>query len=289
MPKLNFSESFQGNVYLVKMPLGSLMDSVNILLSRTNTLGGSRMANSNSNTRILVADDDREIVKLISDSLQDEGFEVLPAYNGAEVLSLLKESEVSLVILDIMMPEMDGLEVCRRVRNDIGIPIVLLSAKSREIDKVVGLEVGADDYITKPFSINELVARVKAHLRREKRTNPAVPVKPTNTDENVIQFDDLTIHKGTYEVFKNQMKIELSTKEFQILVYLIENRNLVLKREQIYDAIWGIGSDFCDLNTVTVHIKNLRNKLDPESRYIKTVWGTGYKFAGDAKGVSAIS
>lgn len=236
-----------------------------------------------SNTRILVADDDREIVKLISDSLEDEGFKVLTAYNGAQVLTLLSESEVSLVILDIMMPEMDGLEVCRRVRNEIGAPIILLSAKSREIDKVVGLEVGADDYITKPFSINELVARVKAHLRREKRSNPAIPVKPVKAEENVIHYDDLTIHKGTFEVFKNSQKIDLSTKEFQILLYLIENRNLVLSREQIYDAIWGSGSDFCDLNTVTVHIKNLRNKLDPGNRYIKTVWGIGYKFAGDTK------
>lgn len=239
------------------------------------------MGISNARARILVADDDREIVKLISDSLEDEGFEVLPAYNGVQVLTLLSKSDVSLVILDIMMPEMDGLEVCRRVRNDIGVPIILLSAKSREIDKVVGLEVGADDYITKPFSINELVARVKAHLRREKRSTPAVPVKIA---ENVIHFEDLTIQKGTFEVFKSGRNIDLSTKEFQILLYLIENRNLVLSREQIYDAIWGSGSDFCDLNTVTVHIKNLRNKLDPENHYIKTVWGIGYKFAGDTKG-----
>jgi DNA-binding response OmpR family regulator len=245
---------------------------------------------ASTNTRILVADDDREIVKLIGDSLEDEGFEVLTAYNGVQVLSLLSESKVSLVLLDIMMPEMDGLEVCRRIRNDIGVPIILLSAKSREIDKVVGLEVGADDYITKPFSINELVARVKAHLRREKRSNPAtVPVKPVKSEENLVQFDDLTIHKGTFEVFKNHQKIDLSTKEFQILLYLIENRNLVLSREQIYDAIWGSGSDFCDLNTVTVHIKNLRNKLDPENHYIKTVWGIGYKFAGDSKGAPATS
>ncbi len=225
--------------------------------------------------KILVADDDPEIVRLIGDSLEDEGYEVLSAYDGKQVLEHLDRSDVSLIILDVMMPEMDGLEVCRRVRNEILIPIILLSAKSREIDKVVGLEVGADDYLTKPFSVNELVARVKAHLRREKRNNKAIK------DETVLGFDDITIHKDKYEVFKNGRKLNLSTKEFQILLYLIENKNLVLSREQIYDAIWGVGSDYCDLNTVTVHIKNLRNKIGPDNDYIKTVWGVGYKFTGE--------
>jgi len=228
-------------------------------------------------SKILVADDDREIVQLISDSLEDEGYQILPAYDGKQVLEHLKNETVSLLILDIMMPEMDGLEVCRKVRNQIGIPIILLSAKGREIDKVVGLEVGADDYLTKPFSVNELVARVKAHLRREERSNKTVK------DDPCFSFDDITIFKDKYEVFKNGRKVNLSTKEFQILLYLIENKNLVLSREQIYDAIWGVGSDYCDLNTVTVHIKNLRNKIDPQNDYIKTVWGVGYKFTG-AKG-----
>lgn len=227
--------------------------------------------------KILVADDDREIVRLIGDSLEDEGYQVLPAYNGKQVLEHLQGEAVSLLILDIMMPEMDGLEVCRKIRNRIGVPIILLSAKGREIDKVVGLEVGADDYLTKPFSVNELVARVKAHLRREERSNKTIKDVPC------FSFDDITIFKDKYEVFKNGRKVNLSTKEFQILLYLIENENLVLSREQIYDAIWGVGSDYCDLNTVTVHIKNLRNKIDPENNYIKTVWGVGYKFTG-AKG-----
>lgn len=224
--------------------------------------------------KILVADDDREIVRLIGDSLEDEGYQILPAYNGKEVLEHLEQTDVSLIILDIMMPEMDGLEVCQKIRHQIAAPIILLSAKGREIDKVVGLEVGADDYLTKPFSVNELIARVKAHLRREKRSNK---VEKNHTS---FGFDDITIHKEKYEVYKNGAKINLSTKEFQILLYLIENENLVLSREQIYDAIWGVGSDYCDLNTVTVHIKNLRNKIDPENNFIKTVWGVGYKFTG---------
>lgn len=230
-----------------------------------------------ADARILVADDDREIVQLIKESLDEEGFEVVTAYNGREAFEKVNQSQPNLVILDIMMPELDGLEVCRRVRQELSAPIILLSAKSREIDKVVGLEVGADDYLTKPFSINELIARVKAHLRRERRVQPTQqPSSPTN---NIIYYDDISINKDTYEVLKGDQPITLSTKEFQILLYLIENRNIVLSREQIYDAIWG-NSEFGDLNTVTVHIKNIRAKLDVENRYIKTVWGIGYKFTG---------
>ncbi|MGE5604315.1 MAG: response regulator transcription factor, partial [Bacteroidota bacterium] len=147
--------------------------------------------------KILVADDDREIVRLIGDSLEDEGYQILPAYNGKEVLEHLEQTDVSLIILDIMMPEMDGLEVCQKIRHQIAAPIILLSAKGREIDKVVGLEVGADDYLTKPFSVNELIARVKAHLRREKRSNK---VEKNHTS---FGFDDITIHKEKYEVYKN--------------------------------------------------------------------------------------
>lgn len=224
--------------------------------------------------RVLIADDDPEIVKLIAESLEDEGYEVFKVYNGREAVKAIEEKEFSLLILDIMMPEMDGLEVCRKIRNSLSAPIILLSAKGREIDKVVGLEVGADDYVTKPFSVNELIARVNAHIRREKRNTGSVNIKG-----NIMKFGSLVINRDTYEVFKDDIKVDLSTKEFQILVYLAENKNRVLSREQIYDAIWG-DSEFGDINTVTVHIKNLRNKLDAENDYIKTVWGIGYKFVG---------
>lgn len=225
------------------------------------------------NKRILIADDDREIVQLIAESLEDEGYSVLRAYDGKEVLTKLEE-DIALVILDIMMPNMDGLEVCRRVRNDFSAPIILLSAKDRELDKIIGLEVGADDYITKPFSLNELIARVNAHIRREKRNT-----SQGKGSSNVLVFKNMKINSETYEVFKENTKIDLSTREFQILLYLAENRNKVLSREQIYDAVWG-NSQFGDMNTVTVHIKNLRNKLDKENAFIKTVWGIGYKFVG---------
>ena len=228
---------------------------------------------------ILVADDDREILKLISESLEDEGFYVHTASNGREVLERVSSDQVSLFILDIMMPGMDGLEVCRSIRHQTAAPIIFLSAKSRELDKVVGLEVGADDYVTKPFSVNELVARVKAHLRRERRKRFENETAPAG---NAICFGNVSINKETYELFVDSEKVNLSTKEFQILVYLVENKNLVLSREQIYDAIWG-QSEFGDLNTVTVHIKNLRDKMDKENQYIKTVWGVGYKFVGGSR------
>lgn len=223
---------------------------------------------------ILVADDDLEILRLISDSLEDEGFTVIPAHNGEEVLHQFSQNSVSLLILDIMMPKIDGLEICRRIRHQTSVPILLLSAKDRELDKVVGLEVGADDYLTKPFSINELVARVKAHLRRENRHHSVV-----QSQTNRFTFANITVDKENFEVYKDNQRISLSTKEFQILVYLIENKNIVLSREKILDAIWG-SHEYGDLNTVTVHIKNLRDKLDQDNRLIKTVWGIGYKFTG---------
>ena len=223
---------------------------------------------------ILVVDDDHEIVNLIAESLEEEGYVVIKAYNGAEALELLSNSKVSLMILDIMMPDVDGLEVCRRVRSNVVTPIIILSAKDREKDKVIGLELGADDYMTKPFSVNELVARVNAHIRREKR-NTSLQKNALNT----YKFGNLEINKDSYEVLLNNRKVELSTREFQILVYLAENRNRVLSREQIYEAIWG-NSELGDVNTVTVHIKNLRCKLDTNNEFIKTVWGIGYKFIG---------
>ncbi|QRG69185.1 response regulator transcription factor [Brevibacillus choshinensis] len=220
---------------------------------------------------ILIADDDPDIVRLLAESFQDEGFLTIEAQNGKEALEKALDPSLSLILLDIMMPEMDGLDVCRKIRNSVNIPILFLSAKDRELDRVIGLEVGADDYILKPFSISELIARVRAHLRRENRYITAT---------KSIHSGSLTINKDTFEVFHHDKRVELSTKEFQILLYLAENANRVLSREQIYNAIWG-ESEFGDINTVTVHIKNLRSKLEHDKHYIKTVWGIGYKFVGD--------
>lgn len=225
-------------------------------------------------SKVLIADDDHEIVNLIADALEDEGYETMKVYNGKEVLENIVCNSIGLIILDIMMPEMDGLEVCRKIRNDISAPIILLSAKTREMDKIVGLEIGADDYITKPFSVSELVARVKAHLRREKRSE----AYEINTS-NILKAGSILINIENYEVFKDNIRKDLSTREFQILSYFMQNKNRVLTREQIYKAVWG-DNDLGDLNTVTVHIRNLRSKLDEENKLIKTIWGVGYKFVG---------
>lgn len=219
---------------------------------------------------VLIADDDKEIVDLIADSLEDEGFATVKAYSGQDVLELTKDRAYALLLLDIMMPNGSGIEICRTIRDRVTAPIVFITAKSRDLDKVVGLEIGADDYITKPFSIDELVARVKAHIRRDHRSQ-------ARRQERI--YGNLIIDKDTYEVIKDGVNIDLSTKEFQILSYLADHHNKVLSREQIYDAVWG-QSELGDMNTVTVHIKNIRNKIDPENRLIVTVWGVGYKFTG---------
>ena len=220
-------------------------------------------------SKILVVDDDKEIASLIGDSLYDEGYEVLLAYDGEKALSIInKTDDLSMVILDIMMPKIDGLSVCKTIREKIDCPILFVSAKSRTLDTLLGLEIGADDYIKKPFIVEELVARVKAHIRREQRKQII--------KNNIINIGDIEVHKDSYEVYVNKKLIELSTREFQLFLYLCENVGKVLSREQIFDAVWGM--EYGDIGTVAVNIKSLRDKIDKENKYIKTVWGVGYKF-----------
>ncbi len=218
---------------------------------------------------ILIADDDKNIAGLISDNLMDEGFDTIVVYDGTDVITLIeREEQFDLVLLDIMMPNMDGFEVCKRIRDKIRCPIIFVTAKSRTLDTLLGLEIGADDYITKPFVVEELVGRVKAHLRREKRNTGS-------SEELGISFGEFRMIKDNYELFKNGNRIDLTTREFQLLLYLYENLGKVLTREQIFDSIWGM--DYFDMGAVTVTIKNLRDKIDPDNRYIKTIWGVGYK------------
>lgn len=227
------------------------------------------------NEKILIVDDDKDIVELISDILEEEGYIIYKEYNGRGALEKIEENKYDLIILDIMMPGMDGLEVLKKVRDKVDNPILFLTAKSKSMDKVIGFEIGADDYITKPFDDYELIARVKAHIRRSKREE-----KITYTEDGILKFKGIEINKNSYEVFLEGEKIELSTREFQILCYLMENANLVLTREQIYNSIWGY-EEYGDINTVTVHIKKLREKIDKDDKYIKTIWGIGYKFVGE--------
>ncbi|MCM1269917.1 MAG: response regulator transcription factor [Faecalibacterium sp.] len=223
-------------------------------------------------SKILIVDDDNDIAELVSDALQDEGFETHICNDGESALSYVFQhsEEIGLMTLDIMMPGISGLELCQQIRNKVNCPIILVSAKGKTIDTVLGLELGADDYISKPFIVDELVARVKAHLRREKRN-----IVSTNR-EGVIKVGDIEIHTGSFEVFKGGKPIQFSTREFQLLEYLMENAGKVLTREQIFSHVWD--TEFGDIGTVAVNIKSIRDKLDPENNYIKTVWGVGYKF-----------
>ncbi|WP_274362209.1 response regulator transcription factor [Paenibacillus thermotolerans] len=226
---------------------------------------------------VLIVDDDPAVVHLISETLKLEGIKVEKAYNGSELFEKLDQLPITLILLDVMLPEIDGLEICRQIRLQFQGPIVLLSGKDRSDDKIIGLENGADDYITKPFQVNEVVSRIKAHLRRERR----VKLGRLRPDAGLMSFNNgsLTIHTKTNEVTLLGSRLELSTKEFQILSFLAENAGKVISREQIYDRVWA-SEDPVHIHTVTVHIKNLRSKLSAGSRLIRTVWGSGYKFTG---------
>lgn len=222
-------------------------------------------------SKILIVDDEQDIANLVSDALEDEGFETKVCYCGADALNYINEnsSDISLITLDVMMPDISGLDICRNVRNMVSCPIVLLTAKGKTIDTVLGLELGADDYISKPFVVEELVARIKAHIRRDKRMNNA-------EEDGVIKIGDIEIHTGSFEVYNHGNPVAFSTREFELLRYLMENAGKVLTREQIFNHVWD--TEFGDIGTVAVNIKSIRDKIDPKNDYIKTVWGVGYMF-----------
>jgi DNA-binding response OmpR family regulator len=224
--------------------------------------------------KILIVDDDAEIRKVIGIYLENEGYEILKAENGEQALKLIAENEVALVLLDIMMPGMNGTEVCMKIREDSIMPIIFLTAKSEDLDKIQGLASGADDYITKPFSAMELIARVKSQIRRYTRyTNEA------RTPKNIIEIGNLTINTDTRQVFVGNKDVRLTPKEFDILQLLASNKGIVFSMEKIYERVWD--EDFYKSdNTVMVHITKIREKIEEEPKkplYIKTVWGVGYK------------
>lgn len=225
-------------------------------------------------SRILIIDDEIDIAELESDALTDEGFDVDIAHLASEANMLLEKNNYNydLILLDIMMPGKSGTEYLNEIRNKINCPIIFVSAKSGTVDKLLGLEIGADDYITKPFDIYELVARVKAHIRRESRSKE-------NENKSKIIIGEIEINKNSYDVYKNKVKCNVSTREFEVLWYLMSNAGIVLTKEQIFSSVWG--SDYGEIGTVAVHIKSLRSKIDPEEKYIVTIWGVGYKFVKD--------
>ena len=224
---------------------------------------------------ILICDDQRIIHETLGTYLENEGFECISAYDGEQAIAMFNTRNPDLVILDIMMPKKNGMNVCREIRQSCYTPIIMLTAKSEEIDRVLGLELGADDYIIKPFSSREVVARVKAVLRRYK-TAPTAP-EEKNTAKKV-SYPDLTINLTNYSVIYMGKNVEMPPKELELLYFLASSPNQVFTREQLLDQIWGyeyIG----DTRTVDVHIKRLREKInDHEQWKLSTVWGIGYKF-----------
>jgi DNA-binding response OmpR family regulator len=222
--------------------------------------------------KILVIDDDPNICELLKLYLSKEDYEVITAQGGQEGIAMFKVYEPDLVLLDIMMPKKDGLSVCREIREISSKPIIMITAKGEEFDKVLGLELGADDFITKPFSTKEVVARVKAVLRRTK--NPE-----NETDIEVIKFDNLEISLQKYELKLKNKTVDIPPKELELLYFLVSNVNRVFTRDQLLDKVWGF--DYLgDSRTVDVHVKRLREKLDgiSDKWNLKTVWGVGYKF-----------
>ncbi|MBR6400309.1 MAG: response regulator transcription factor [Firmicutes bacterium] len=220
--------------------------------------------------KVLVVDDDKHIAELISLYLDKEGYETREAYAGRAAISAFKEYAPNIVLLDIMLPEMDGYQVCREIRQISNTPIIMLTAKGEVFDKVLGLELGADDYIIKPFDPKELIARVKAVLRR-------YDSKPAEAPKQIV-FQNLNINQSTYVVTYHDVALELPPKEFELLNFLAQHPNQVFTREQLLDKIWGY--EFMgDTRTVDVHIKRIREKMPYTDNWsIKTVWGVGYKF-----------
>lgn len=227
-----------------------------------------------SKQKILIVDDDNNIAELISLYLTKECFETLILNDGESVMPAMESFSPNLILLDIMLPGMDGYQVCREVRAKYNVPVIMLSAKGEVFDKVLGLELGADDYIEKPFDSKELVARAKAVLRRYKPVSAA----PANSDDKCVQYTDLSVNLTNYSVLYKGRTIDMPPKELELLYFLASSPNHVFTREQLLDQLWGyeyIG----DTRTVDVHIKRLREKIKDHADWkISTIWGIGYKF-----------
>ncbi|QOV18348.1 response regulator transcription factor [Blautia liquoris] len=226
--------------------------------------------------RVLVVDDEKLIVKGIRFSLEQEGMEVSAAYDGEEALTMARENEYDIILLDIMLPKLNGLEVCQQIREFSNVPIVMLTAKGEDMDKILGLEYGADDYITKPFNILEVKARIKAIMRR---TNGK---QAKEEQSNIIKARDLRLDCDSRRVFIGEKEVNLTAKEFDVLQLLINNPNKVYSRENLLNIVWGYEYPG-DVRTVDVHIRRLREKIEPnpsDPKYVQTKWGVGYYFQG---------
>ena len=225
---------------------------------------------------ILVVDDNREIVYSISELLKYEGYNVVKAYDGMEALEAVEANKIDLILLDVMMPRLNGLSALMKLREHHKIPVIILSAKTEESDKVSGLVLGADDYISKPYNSAELIARVKAQLRRYKMWGNAMP----KADEDRLVNGGLVLDKKQRIALIDGQEVRLTAKEYQILLLFMEHTGQVFSSEQIYEHVWNEAADFAVENTVMVHIRHIREKIEIDTknpRYVKVVWGIGYK------------
>ena len=221
--------------------------------------------------KVLMVDDESRMRKLVKDFLTKKNFQVLEAGNGEEAMDIFyEEKDIALIILDVMMPKMDGWEVCREIRKNSKVPIIMLTARSDERDELLGFDLGVDEYISKPFSPKILVARVEAILRRTGQNNP----------EDVISAGGIVIDKAAHLATVDGKPMELSFKEFELLTYFLENQGIALSREKILNSVWNYDY-FGDARTIDTHVKKLRSKMGDKGEYIKTVWGMGYKFEVD--------
>jgi len=227
--------------------------------------------------RILIVDDEQIVAEVVERHLQREGYEIKVAHDGARALKTAREWHPSLILLDLMLPDIDGFEVCRRLRKDSSVPIIMLTAKGEEMDRIIGLELGADDYIVKPFSPREVVARVKSVLRRTTHDTTQAP-------NNLLRYGDLTINPVAREVTLQEQQVKLTPKEFDLLYFFASHPNQVFTHEQLMNQVWDYTYS-AEYGTITVHIGRLRTKIETnplKPRFIKTLWGVGYKFEGIA-------
>ncbi len=232
-----------------------------------------------SKETILIVDDEKEIRELIAIYLKNEGYNILQAGDGEEGLELIKQNKVHLIVLDIMMPKIDGIHMCMKVREIAEMPIIMLSAKTQDMDKILGLTTGADDYVTKPFNPLELIARIKSQLRRYMKMSSGASIQ----NENEIEIGDMKINIATHRITVANGEVKLTPREFAILELLARNQGMVMSAEKIYEKVWK--EEFFESdNTVMVHIRKIREKIEEtprKPRYIKTVWGVGYKIETD--------
>lgn len=226
--------------------------------------------------KILVVDDERAIVDILKFNLEHEGFTVVTAKDGEEGIALFRKEKPDLILLDIMMPKIDGLQACNIIRNESNVPIIMLTARAEEVDKVLGLEFGADDYVTKPFGVRELIARVKSNIRR------TVMDQDQGNKSQILELENMTINIDKYEVSKRGQIIDLTIREYELLTYLATQKDQIFTREQLLEKVWGY-EYYGDVRTVDVTVRRLREKIEDDAskpRFVLTKRGIGYYFRG---------